>query len=113
MKQRRYKSWNNQIFVVNGPEAVAGFYQRDNTLSIADVANELELCLIFDKPSDHTLWKPALLLKDTTSYNLVILDHEDGQPFPTPTVDEIRHWICVFHCSPQCTRRDLHSLEGI
>ncbi|KUI73850.1 hypothetical protein VM1G_09425 [Cytospora mali] len=109
--ERRYKSWNHKIFVVNGSRAVSGVYQRDSMLSVADVAHELELCLVFDTPRDDTLWKPALLSSDTASPgSLIILDHQDQNPFPTPIPDEVRNWIYMFHFSSRCAYRDLHSL---
>lgn len=108
--EQRYQSWNVWIFV--GSKRVAGVYQRANLLRVADIAHELELCLIFDKPDDGTLWQPALLPKDTTSHSLIVLDHEDKLPFPTPTPKDIGDYTYIFHSS-KCNRRDLHSLEGI
>lgn len=102
-KEQRIQSWTVQIWV--GRKRVAGVYQRDNLLSVADIAHELELCLVFDKPG--TPWQPALL--DTASKRLIVLDYQDNLPFPTP--DDLRDYTYVFH-SPECSR-DLHSLEGI
>ncbi|KUI66840.1 hypothetical protein VM1G_02416 [Cytospora mali] len=99
-KEQRIQSWNVQILV--GRKRIAGVYQRDNLLSVADIAQELELCLIFDKPGAP--WQPALL--DDESKHLIILDHQNNLPFPTP--DGLRDYTYVFH-SPQCSR-DLHSL---
>lgn len=108
-KEQRYQSWNVQIFVDS--KLVAGLYQRDNLLRVADIAHEVELCLIFDKPADDTPWQPALLPMNTTS-SLIILNHQDELPFPTPMADDIKNYTYVFHSS-HCTRGDLHSLAGI
>jgi len=40
-KDQRMQSWNVQFMV--GTDAVAGIYQRDDLLRIADIALEIEL----------------------------------------------------------------------
>ncbi|KUI57053.1 hypothetical protein VP1G_04349 [Cytospora mali] len=74
-KTERRASWNVQIFVKD--KIVAGVYQRDNLLSVADIAHELELCFVFDKPDSDTLWQPALLPKEPASrgLGLIVLNH--------------------------------------
>lgn len=113
-KEQRYQSWNVQLFV--GSRRISGFYQRGDLLRIKDVAHELELCLTFDMPDGEVPWQPALLAhRDTTgtSQSLIILDHQNELPFPTPMNDEIKDYYYVFHHPSQCAHRDLHSLRGI
>lgn len=106
-KEQRHQSWNIHILV--GTRCVAGFYQRDDLLRVSDLAHELELCLVFDKPHNETLWRPALLASDSTYHGLTVLDYQDNLPFPTP--EDIREYTYVFHSS-ECTIRNLHPLEG-
>lgn len=88
---------------------VANIYQRDGFLRVKDVAYELELCLIFDKPDDDaTLWQPALLSEDG---NIIILDQQDTSNFPTPPGVEIVKYHYIYHSI--CDLRDPHSLKGM
>ncbi|KUI63904.1 hypothetical protein VM1G_10596 [Cytospora mali] len=107
-KDERYQSWNVQIYV--GLKRIAGFFQLGDLLRISDVAHELELCLVFDKPHDIGPWQPALLPRDATSCGHIVLDHHNNNPFPTPASNTIEDYSYVFH-DPQCTSRDQHSLQ--
>lgn len=111
-REQRSQSWNVRIWVGTSPgRRVAGVYQRDNLLRVSDLAHELKLCLIFDKPDDTPL-QPALLRKAAGLTPLIVLDDQDDSPFPTPSPDDICHYLYVFHSS-QCTGRDSHSLTGM
>ncbi|KUI70864.1 hypothetical protein VM1G_06474 [Cytospora mali] len=106
-REQRSTSWNVEIFV--GSKPIAGVYQSGDLLRVADMAYELELCLIFDKPDAAAPLQSALLQRGTTNHSLIILDHQDERPFPTPTpLGESTYYDYVFHSS-QCAR-DLHSL---
>ncbi|KUI73262.1 hypothetical protein VM1G_09062 [Cytospora mali] len=107
VKEQRSQSWNVRLFIDSN--RIAGVYQRDDLLRITDIAYELELCLIFNKPAEAMAWKPALL-PVTASRSLIILDRQDERPFPTPVPDATDDYNYVFH-SPQCARRDPHSLQ--
>ncbi|KUI73166.1 hypothetical protein VM1G_08961 [Cytospora mali] len=74
-RTQRSFSWN--VAVWSRSFCVAGVYQREGMLLVQDIAHELELCLLFDKP-DAALWQPALLPRDTTRNGLVILDQQDN-----------------------------------
>lgn len=108
-REQRSTSWNVQIRV--GPKCIAGVYQRDDLLRVADIAHELELCIVIDKPDTATPLQSALLPSGTSNHNLIVLDHQDEDPFPTPPPDEIREYNYVFH-SCQCSR-DLHFINGM
>lgn len=97
-----------QLFIAN--KATAGVFQRSDLLTIADLAHELELCFIIDKPDG---WQLALLTKATESADrsLIILDRQSESPLPTPS--KFDHYTLVFHSSSQCKGRDRHCLEGI
>lgn len=106
------QSWNVRFMV--GTDAVAGIYQRDDVLNIADVAREIELCLNFNPP-DAESWQPALLLRDPTtgpSQRLVVLDQQDQTPFPTPRSKDAQQYDFVFHRRAQCAGGSTHSLRG-
>ncbi|KUI57636.1 hypothetical protein VP1G_10940 [Cytospora mali] len=55
---QRSFSWN--VAICFRSFRVAGVYQREGMLLVQDIAHELELCLLFDKP-DAAMWQPALL----------------------------------------------------
>ncbi|KUI73387.1 hypothetical protein VM1G_08932 [Cytospora mali] len=78
----RSGSWN--ILILVNSSVIAGVYQRGDLLRVADLAHELDL--------------------------LIILDHQDEQPLPTPTPGEDIAYTYIFHSS-QCARRDAHSLQ--
>lgn len=104
----RSNSWNIELFIED--KAIAGVFQRNDLLTIADLAHELELCFIIDQPDG---WQLALLPKATESadHSLIILDYQDETPLPTPS--EVDHYTFIFHSSSRCKSRDRHSLEGI
>lgn len=114
-KAQRVADWNVEVWSSAG--RIAGVYQRGDLLSVADIAYELELCLIIDKPGgddDDAPWQPALLLRDDAGdgpQHLIVLDQQDSTPFPTP-LRSIDCYSYIFHSSSQCTGRDLHSLNG-
>lgn len=113
-KFQRATSWNVEVY--SGSWRIAGVYQGADLLHVADIAHELDLCLVFDKPDDDAAapWQPALLLRGTMPSSLIVLDRQDDSPFPTPTPDEIRHcYEYVFHSSECALREDPHSLEGM
>lgn len=111
-KDQRTRSWNVEVW--SGSWCLAGVYQSANLLLVADVAYELDLCLILEHPDDNTTpWQPALLSKDTRG-SLIVLDQHDNSPFPTPVDEQINCYHYVLHSS-ECTRtaRDPHCLAGL
>lgn len=115
-KAQRASSWNVEVWG-NNSFCVAGVYQRDDLLSVADIAYELDLCLIFERPDDDdnaALWQPALLRRDPDpdTNGFIVLDQQDNSPFPTPTLGEVIGYSYVFHSS-NCARRGLHSIAGM
>ncbi|KAG6354878.1 hypothetical protein INS49_003959 [Diaporthe citri] len=109
-KDQRMQSWNVRFMV--GTDAVAGIYQRNDMLHIADVAREIHLCLVFNRP-DAESWQPALLLRDAaTGPNqvLLVLDQQDQTLFPTPRSKDAQQYDFVFHQHTQCAGESTHSL---
>ncbi|KUI74466.1 hypothetical protein VM1G_10187 [Cytospora mali] len=103
-RPQRQRSWNVRIYIKDSQ--FAGVYQRNDQLSIADIAYELDLCFIFDT---HEGWQQALLPRGTASHSIIILDRQDRLPFPTP--DTVRDYDFIFHSSSLCAHGDLHSLS--
>lgn len=111
-KDQRMQSWNVRFLV--GTDAVAGIYQRNDMLHIADVAREIDLCLVFNRP-DTESWQPALLLRDAATgpnQELLVLDQQDQTPFPTPRSKDAQQYDFVFHQHTQCAGESTHSLRG-
>lgn len=111
-KDQRMQSWNVRFMV--GTDAVAGIYQRDDVLHVADVAREIELCLILNPPNTES-WQPALLLRNAAtgpSQRLLVLDQEDRTPFPSPRSKDAQQYDLVFHQRTQCAEGATHSLGG-
>ncbi|KUI70362.1 hypothetical protein VM1G_06254 [Cytospora mali] len=106
-REQRSQSWNVQIWV--GTRRVAGIHQRDSLLRVSDLAHELDLCLIFDKPDDSLL-QPALLRKAAGLTDLIVLNYQDDSPFPTPLPNDIWDYLYILHSS-ECTVRGLHYLQ--
>lgn len=104
----RCTSWNAHLYVDS--KLIAGVFQRSDLISVADLAHELDLCFILDKPDG--LWQPALLPRAALSADrsLIVLDHQDESPIPTPS--KVDAYTFVFHSSSRCANRDRHSLEG-
>lgn len=110
-KVQREESWNVEFF--NHKQRIAGVLQRGNSLRIADIAYELNLCLVFDKLDDDTVpWQPALLLEAPPN-NLIVLDTQDNSPFPTPATEVMNNYEYIFHSSECARPGDPHSLSGI
>lgn len=102
----REQAWNVRFFV--DQKVVAGVYQQGDLLLVADIARELDLCLIFNPPDIVPACQPALL--STHNASIIILDCQDKTPIPTPLLNEVQDYHYVFHSS-QCTR-DEHTLTG-
>ncbi|KAH8761670.1 hypothetical protein F5883DRAFT_500103 [Diaporthe sp. PMI_573] len=106
------QSWNVRFMC--GTDAVAGIYQRDNFLRVADVARELELCLVLKSPAPGAeSWQPALLQRDARpghGQQLLVLDKQDTTPFPTPSSRNAVLYELVFHRDSACASGGTHSL---
>ncbi|KUI63341.1 hypothetical protein VM1G_11243 [Cytospora mali] len=107
----RSRSWNVEFW--SGSWRLGGVRQCEDLLLVADIAYELELCLVLDKPDDNTTpWQPALLPRATTSGRLIILNQQDNSRFPTPVHSDIHCYDYLWHSS-ECTSREVHRLEDI
>ena len=110
-KDQRMQSWNVRFMC--GTDAVAGIYQRDDLLCVADVAHELELCLVLRPPAapDSETWQPALL---DGQQQLLVLDKKDTTPFPTPSPRATMPYELVFHQHSVCAaHKGTHSWRGM
>jgi hypothetical protein len=114
-KDQRMQSWNVRFMC--GTDAVAGIYQRDNFLCVADVARELELCLVLNTPAPGPeSWQPALLPRDARpghDQQLLVLHKQDTTPFPTPSFRTAVLYELVFHRDSTCASGGTHSLGGM
>ncbi|KUI70302.1 hypothetical protein VM1G_06443 [Cytospora mali] len=95
----RARSWNVQIHADR--ESIAGIFQRDDLVTITDLAHELELCFILDKPDGDTTWQPALFPRD--DYDLLVDYH--GRKVDIPSDIDQRalqhHWdMCCLENIP-------------
>lgn len=105
---QRAFSWNVVVYghdEFRDIQRMAGVYQRDGLLTIADIAHELHLCLVAEEPAAG--WQPALLARDTDNLrpdaeNLVILDQQNQESFPTPPPKGKISYDYVFHNSSEC-----------
>lgn len=100
---QRSRGWNTKFFV--GSRAFAGVYQRDDFLTVGDVARDLDLCIVFqiqDGSADD--WQPVLLpqrpASDPRPLGHIVLDQSDNSPFPAPRVDS--QYTYLFHSATLC-----------
>lgn len=109
-KIQRHSTWNVEIYHYSN--RIAGISQRADLLHVADIAHELSLCLVFDEPDDDTVqWQPALLRRHRLR-SPIVLDRQDGSPFPTPPAAEIHMYAYIFHSSDCAHPGDPHSPNG-
>ncbi|KAF3767131.1 hypothetical protein M406DRAFT_69295 [Cryphonectria parasitica EP155] len=103
-REQRSRGWNVKFFI--GKDASAGIYQRDNLLTIGDVARDLELCIVFSNlPNDTDDWQAVLLPRrvDATPTDMhihIALDKANMEPFPGPTI--VMQYTYLFHSSSRC-----------
>lgn len=127
---QRLRAWNVQLLV--GIGAIAGFYQRDDFLSIADVSSDLDKCLRFPQPEGT--WQPVLLPIDLSRRDaraprlvgsddsqveltvdrepFILLDDTDMRPFPTPATGYRTRYRYAFH-SASCDNPRHHGQTGM
>lgn len=102
--------WN--VVVYHGLQIVAGVYQYADLLHVTDIAYELSLCMVFERPDGDVQWQPALLMRELP-HRLIVLDLQDDSPFPTPVPGDIVKYTYVFH-SPECASPgDPHSPDSM
>lgn len=110
-KSQRAKCWNVEFFNIS--VRFGGVYQRDEVLSVADIAHDLNVCFRCDPPgNDAASWAPALLLKTSSAQSLIILDQHNDTPFPTP-VSDIHCYEYVFHALDCASPRAAHNIDGM
>lgn len=114
-QDQRRLAWNVEF--VSGLRTFAGIYQRDDFLTVADVARELDMCLSFPEPQGA--WHAILLPMGTTrratrvpatagpsdaeppltndNEPFILLDKTDSRPFPTPAAGHCAQYRYAFH----------------
>lgn len=107
-REQRSRGWNIKFFI--DKDAFAGIYQRDDLLTIGDVARDLELCVVFkDIGDDDDEWRPTLLprtqpnetVDNTTPHVPILLDKTNTQPFPDPSTG-VTKYNFFFHSARCC-----------
>ena len=103
-REQRSRGWNVKFLIEK--DAFAGIYQRDNLVTIGDVARDLELCVVFkDDTGDADEWRPTLLPRrqpNETDMALIILDKTNTQPFPNPRPASVAQYNFLFHSTRRC-----------
>lgn len=99
-RDQRARGWNITFYL--GKTPFAGIYQCDDCLTIANVARDLDLCLVWKtRPSDDDL--EAVLLPqhgDSTSAEHIPLEHTNSDTFPPPTI--AAHYTYLLHSNSRC-----------
>lgn len=101
-RDQRAKAWNIKFFV--GDSAFAGIYQDKDCLTIADVARDLDLCLVFKRPAGE---QAVLLPRHMNSADLadladhIQLDCTNTDSFPAAAVTA--HYTYLFHSHNRCS----------
>ncbi|CAN8106111.1 unnamed protein product [Discula destructiva] len=115
-RDHRSKAWNIQFFT--GKSAFAGIYQRDDLVTIGDVARDLDLCVVFkrdvhqgDSDGDDD-WRPVLLPRTTSSNPTrhIILEKTNATAFPGPNTG-VTQYTYLLHSGSRCAGA-LHSLDS-
>lgn len=103
-RDQRARAWNITFYL--GKTPFAGIYQCDDCLTIANVARDLDLCLVFHtRPADDDL--EAVLLPrrdDATPVEHIPLDQTNTDTFPAPTT--AAHYTYLLHSSSRCAVPD-------
>lgn len=95
---QREVGWNVRILLHKGiASCLAGFYQQDDFLTLADVRRELDLCFQLD---DRDAARPALL-PARESGAIMLLERSNTAPFPTPPPDQQADYYYISH-TPDC-----------
>lgn len=118
------RSWNVEFVV--GIRTVAGVFQLDDLLSVADVSRELDLCLQFSQPQGD--WQAVLLPMETSPLStarpgdarhteghvtidnepFILLDKADSRLFPSPPTGYCTRYWYAFH-STSCSNEHNHT----
>lgn len=104
-REQRSRGWNIKFFI--DKDAFAGIYQRDDLLTIGDVARDLELCVVFKNMGDDE-WRPTLLPRtlpnetvDNAPHVPILLDKTNKKPFPDPSAG-VTKYNFFFHSAGRC-----------
>lgn len=110
---QRELGWNIKILLKSGiVSCLAGLYQQDDFVTVADVRRELELCFVLDQQARH----PALIPRAANSEgpdSMIVLDENDLLAFPTPLAHQkVEYWY-TYHDPEQCDdARQNHDLTS-
>ncbi|KAH8754615.1 hypothetical protein F5883DRAFT_185092 [Diaporthe sp. PMI_573] len=92
---QRELGWNVRILLnARITTSLAGFYQKDDFVTVGNVRRELDLCFQLD--DDNGQRQPALI-SARSSGGVIILDKNDSAPFPTPLPNTKSNYYLISH----------------